>query len=218
MVRACNPRSGGMGRGERFKVICRWVANPRPAKATNEVLSQIKDPKRRKLQTRHTKLGVFQKGPEITVPSHPLENAGGGSKALYRITAPRFLTPQPRSGAAPRVREPLEREPPGPGHGPGSGWSLRPSQPARAGSRRHRAFRLAALALRGQAEDTGGRAGGGGGAGARDRRARPAAPEPAAPGVPRTLGCPPPAPPSSRPSATVPEPEPPPQPQPRALW
>lgn len=92
VVCACNPSSGGMGRGERFKVICRWVASPRPAKATNEVLSQIKDPKRRKLQTRHTKLGVFQKGPEITVPFHPLENAGGGSKAFYPTTAPRFLT------------------------------------------------------------------------------------------------------------------------------
>lgn len=162
--------------------------------------------------------GSSKKDPKLQ--SRPFPWKAQVEEAKRSTRPPHPASSRPNPGAAPRVREPLEREPPGPGHGPGCGpgWPLRPSQPARAGSRRHRAFRLAAPALRGQAEDTGGRAGGGGGAGARDRRARPAAPEPAAPGVPRTLGCPPPAPPSSRPSATEPEPEPPPQPQPRALW
>lgn len=189
----------------------------RPAKAPNELLSQFKHTKKSKILTIHSKLGLPPKDSKSynLDPFHG-KRRGMKPRALYPTTTPRFLTSQPRSSARSprtvRAMNPDDRYQPR--------GSRRPGRCSTSGS--------GARGSGGGHEPEGGPAGGGGGAGPDHvtsppalRPSSPPARPAAAPGVPCTLCRPPPAPPSSRPSATEPEPQlpPPPQPpQPRALW
>ncbi|XP_052594490.1 cofilin-2 isoform X2 [Peromyscus californicus insignis] len=157
-----------------------------------------------KIEMSHTKLESSKKDPTCHNPDRVGgENAGEGSQTLYPTTTPGFLTSQPGSSAGgpqtARVRGLVA-----PRDGPGAAILPAGRHP---GFRPQRAFRLAGPGRSGVRRRT--RAGGRG-AGPEHVTAapalRPPSPPPAAPGVPRTLGCPPPAPPSSRPSATEPEP------------